>query len=111
VRATPKLMPSMLLDWRTTSVVDVGGMAVETKPSHQYFITFCCVTSVEGRSDKITPDLCMNQMNGTEFLHVEKMLPTDIHPCLLNVCGDQTGSEYSEAVGGASMSRNDLYLP
>jgi len=25
-----------------TSEVDVGGMAIEAEPSHQYFTTFCC---------------------------------------------------------------------
>ena len=29
------------------------------------------------------------QKYDTEFLHVEKMAPTDIHPCLVNVYGDQ----------------------
>ena len=27
---------------------------------------------------------------GTEFLHTEKMAPTGIHRCLLNIYGDQT---------------------
>jgi len=37
-------MPSILLCWPTTSEVDVGGMAAEVQPSHQYPITFwCCV--------------------------------------------------------------------
>ena len=33
---------------------------------------------------------CMNQKYVTEFPHAEKMAPTDIHQCLLNIYGDQT---------------------
>jgi len=32
----------------------------------------------------------MKQRCVTEFLHSEKMAPTDIHQCLMNVYGDQT---------------------
>jgi len=34
-------MPPILL-YSSTSVADVGGMAVEIEPSHQYSIPFCC---------------------------------------------------------------------
>ena len=37
-----KVMPSILFCWPTMSDVDVGGMAVEAEPSHQYSVTFCC---------------------------------------------------------------------
>jgi len=60
-RAALKVMPPNLLRWPMTSEVDVGGMAVEVEPSHQYPGMFCCHVCV------------------TEFLHVEKMAPTDIH--------------------------------
>ena len=44
--AALKLMSSVLLCWPLMSeVADVGVMAVEAKPSHQYSITFrCCAT-------------------------------------------------------------------
>ena len=42
MRAAPKVTPSILLCWPTVSEVDVGGMAVDAEPSHQYSITFCC---------------------------------------------------------------------
>ena len=46
-----KIMPSILLSCPTTSEVDVGDMAVEFEPSHQYPITFCChVTDSSGRA-------------------------------------------------------------
>ena len=35
-------------------------------------------------------DVHMEQRCGTVFLHAEKMAPTDIYRCLLNVCEDQT---------------------
>ena len=42
LRVALKVMPLILLCWPTISKVDVSGMAVEVKPSHQYSITFCC---------------------------------------------------------------------
>ena len=48
--------------------------------------------AAEGLSDRIVSDMevCMERRCGFEFLHVEKMAPTDIHQCFLNVYGDQT---------------------
>ena len=37
-------MPPILLCWPMTSEADVGSMAVEAEPSHQYPIACCCVT-------------------------------------------------------------------
>jgi len=44
------------------------------------------------QSDKMVPDteVRMKQRCVTEFLHVEKIAPNDIHQHLLNVYGDQT---------------------
>ena len=41
-RAPLKAVPPILLCWPMMSEADVGGMAVEVEPSHQYSITFCC---------------------------------------------------------------------
>jgi len=48
--------------------------------------------AAEGQSDQMVSDVevHMRQRGITEFLHVEKIVPTDIHDCLLNVYGDQT---------------------
>ena len=48
--------------------------------------------AAEGRSDRVVSDakVCMKQKCGAEFLSVEKIAPTDIHRCLLNVHGDIT---------------------
>ena len=52
MKAALKVMPPILLCWSTMSEVNVGGMAVETEPSNQYFLTFCChviSTEINGR--------------------------------------------------------------
>ena len=41
-RAVPKIIPPILLCWPTTSGADVGSMAVEVNPSHQYSTMICC---------------------------------------------------------------------
>jgi len=41
-RAALEVMPPVLLRWLMASEADVGGMAVEVEPSHQYSITCCC---------------------------------------------------------------------
>jgi len=47
----PEVMPPLLLLWLTASEADVGGMAVEVKPSHQYSIKFSfCVTNGNRRA-------------------------------------------------------------
>ena len=48
--------------------------------------------AAEGQSDTVASDteVHMKQRCVTEFLHTEKMAPTDIHQLLLNVDGDQT---------------------
>jgi len=50
--------------------------------------------AAEGQSDKMEYDMegCMKQRCGTEFLHMEKSAPTDIHWHVLNVHGDQTAN-------------------
>ena len=44
------------------------------------------------QSDRMASDMevRMEQRCDTEFLHAEKMAPTDIHQCLQRVYGDQT---------------------
>ena len=48
--------------------------------------------AAEGQSDRMMSDMevCMEQRCVTDFLHAEKMAPTDIHLHLLNIEGDQT---------------------
>jgi len=67
-----------------TSDVDVGGMAVEAGPSHQYSVTCCCHV-MEGSREAVGENgvcVCIKQKGVVKFLHVEKMVPTDIqHAC------------------------------
>ena len=89
-----ELMPPFVWCWPLASEVDVGGMAVEDEPSHQYLITCSCRVSDgsrgavwqngtwQGRTDeakvwKWTPPCGKNA-------------PIDIRKHLLNVYGDQT---------------------
>jgi len=46
--------------------------------------------AVQGQPDRMTSDmeLCLKQRGEIEFLHAEKIAPTDIHGHLLNVYGD-----------------------
>lgn len=47
--------------------------------------------AAEEWSDTAAPDVevLMKQRGGTEFLHAEKMSPTDMHQYLQNICVDQ----------------------
>ena len=48
--------------------------------------------AAEGQSDRMASDMemCLKQRGGIEFLQAEKVAPTDIHQCLLNIYGVQT---------------------
>ena len=50
--AAPEVVPPILLCWPMTSKTDVGGMAVEVEPSHQYSIT-CCCCATDGSRDAL----------------------------------------------------------
>ena len=41
-KAALKVVPPIFLFWSMTSEADVGHLAIEVEPSHQYSITFCC---------------------------------------------------------------------
>lgn len=75
-------------------VVDIGGMAVEVDPSHQYSTTSCChvIDGSRGAVWQMASDMevHMKQRCVTEFLHVEKIAPINIHWCLLNIYENQT---------------------
>ena len=48
-RATPKVMPPILLCWPMTSEANVVDMAVEVEPSRQYSVKFCCRATDDSR--------------------------------------------------------------
>ena len=77
------------------SEADVGGMAVQAEPSHQYPIPFCCCVTDGSRgalwqNGAWHMEVQMKQRCVTEVLHVETIAPNDIQWCLLNVYGNQT---------------------
>ena len=93
MRAAQKVRPLILLCWPMASEADVGDMAVEVEPSHQYSVLYFFAVwqmAAEGQSDKTASNMevCMKQR--CEFLHVEKMAPIDIHWCLMNVYWGKT---------------------
>lgn len=93
-RRSPKAVSPILWCWTTVSELDVGDMAVETEPSHQYSITFCCY-GTDGsrgavRQNGIRHGVCMKRRCGTEFMHAEKNAPSSIHQHLMDTYGDQT---------------------
>ena len=59
----------------------------------------------EGQPDKMVSNVELRMTPGciTELLHMEKMAPTDIHWCLLNVCRDQA-LDMSTVRGGCCIS-------
>jgi len=54
MRAAPEIIPPNLLCWSMVLEVDVGGMAVEVEPFHQYSITFCCHVTDGNRGSSLT---------------------------------------------------------
>ena len=62
--------------------------------------------AAEGQPDKMVSDVevRMKQRRVTEFLHVEKMVPTDIHWYLQNIYEDQIVDVSSEVVDGVFQS-------
>jgi len=62
------------------SRVDVGVMAVEVGPSHQYLIAFCCCMTDGSRGAVASGiEVCTKQRIIIGFLHAEKIAPIDIH--------------------------------
>jgi len=53
MRVVLKVKPPVLLCWPMVSEADGDDMAVETEPSHQYSITFCCCMTVGSRQNGI----------------------------------------------------------
>ena len=51
MKTTMKVMSRTLLCWPMMSEVDVGGMAVETEPSHKYSVTFWCHVADSSRGE------------------------------------------------------------
>lgn len=81
--AVLNVVPPVLLCWPTISEVNVGAVAVEVEPSHQYSVPFGSVQQMatEGQSNRMVSEVevHMKQRCVTKFLHVEKKMHIDIH--------------------------------
>jgi len=109
-RAASKVMRSISFFWLITSEVDVGGMAVEAEPSHQFSIPFCCCVS-DGSRGAVWQN---GVWRGSAYeAKVWNWIPpcgkngTHWHSSTLAECIQRPNSECerSEAVGGASQQQ------
>ena len=82
-------MPSIIVLWPKAIMVDFTGMTAETECS---LLNYHVIDGIEGQPDRMASDMevQMKQRCETEFIHAEKMAPTDIHRHLLSVYRDQT---------------------
>ena len=79
-----EVMSPILLCWPTMSEVDVGSMAVEVEPYHQYSITFCCCASDGSRGAVWQNGVWHGSAYEAEVCHWippswKNIAPTDIH--------------------------------
>ena len=109
MRVTPKLMPPVLLCWPVILEADVGDMAVEVEPFHQYSIKFCCRATDDSRGA-----VWQNGIRHGSAYEAKVCdwipAPSDIHRCLLNIYRDQTVdvSTVREWVACFSSGNNDV---
>lgn len=85
----------------------VGGIAVEVPTDSPLHFVAVWQMSAEGQSHKMAFDMevSMKQKCVIEYLHVEKMAPTDIHWCLLYTYGDQAWNLFHICAKLLSMKR------
>ena len=102
-------MPPLLWCWPTTPEVDVGGMAAEAEPSHQYSITCCCCVIDGNRRVVWQNDIWRGSVCEAQMCH--RILPwrkngTHWHSSMLaeNFSRLTSGCEHSETVGSWPVS-------
>jgi hypothetical protein len=84
----------------TTSVADVGGMAIEMKPSCLSFVVVRQIAAVE-QPGKMASDMVVRRKRRCHWiLPLKRNCTIDMHQRLLSVYGDQTVDERSDAIGG-----------
>jgi len=92
IRAVLKVALPILFCWPTTTEADIGDAAVDSVFPPIFHVVAMWQMATEGQNGKTVSDMevLMKQRCILEFLHMEKMAPTDIHEHLLNFYGDQT---------------------
>ena len=61
MRASPQVMPHILLCWPMISEKDVGGVTVGVEPSHQYPVMICCHVTDGSREVVSDMEACLKQ--------------------------------------------------
>jgi len=113
--AVPKLMPPILLRWPTKSEANVVNMAVEVEPSRQYSVKFRCSAADGSRGAVWQNGVRHGIAYETKVCNWippcgNKIVPNDIHRCLLNVYREQTVdvSTVRRWVAGFSIGDGDV---
>ena len=101
-----KVVPPILWCWPMMSEADVGGMAVEVEPSHQYSITFCCYVTDGSRGAVWQNAIWHGNAYEEKMCHwIVPCRKNGTHRCspVLAECWwrPHSGCEHSDAVGGA----------
>ena len=96
-----KVMHPILLDWPTTSGVDVGSMTVEVRPSHQFSIHYHATGGSRGAVWENSTWHWSAYRGVTEFLHVEKnCFSWHSSKFAEHLWTPNSGCEHTEVVGG-----------
>jgi len=87
MRAAKNVMPAILLHRPMVSEADVGGMAVEAEPSHQYS-DMCCCRVTDGSRGSLTEWCLTWSAYGAKVYHRVPPRRKKCHP-LTFIIGDQ----------------------
>lgn len=113
-------MPPSLLHGLTMSEADGGGMAIEVEPSRWIPIMFCCCEIDGSRGAVWQKGIWHGTTDETKVYNwippCGKIVPTDIHECLLNVHGDQpvdvrTVRWWVLHLSSGKSNKKDLHIP
>ena len=73
-------MPPIFLCFVTRSEADIGGMAVEAEPSHQYSIMFCCHVMDDSRRGTLTEWCLTGECAGSKGVSLSSSMQKKWHP-------------------------------
>jgi len=105
MRASLKVIPPFLLCWPMTPEADVGSIALETDPSHQYSIAFCCRVTDGSRGAVSQIGVWRGHAYEAKVCHWILPCGKKWHPLTLSTVTEclwrpYSGCVHSEAVGG-----------
>ena len=106
MRASPKVMPPMLLCWYTMSEADVGGTVVEVERSHQHSTAFCCCVIDGSRGAVWQNGIWHGSAYEAKMCHWIPLCRRNVHSLtFINIYR----CEHSEAVGGVFQQRQQRH--